>query len=85
MFCAYIVVYALEALIKVLGLGITRYFASGWNLFDFIVTLLPLLGVLLLSVFPSFTYVVLLRPLRYVDIVFLLFRVLFSNNLRIIN
>ncbi|KAK6620619.1 hypothetical protein RUM43_010911 [Polyplax serrata] len=72
LFCAswdtilFLALYALEALIKVLGLGITRYFASGWNLFDFIVTLLPLLGVLLLSVFPSFTYVVLLRPLRLI-------------------
>lgn len=58
-------VYALEALLKVLGLGITKYFGSGWNVFDFTVTLLALSGVLVLSVAPSFTYIVILRPLRY--------------------
>ena len=63
-FFIFFTVYALEALLKVLGLGITRYFASGWNVFDFTVTLLALVGVLILSIVPSFTYVIILRPLR---------------------
>ena len=39
------VAFAIEALIKVVGLGLSRYFSSGWNIFDFVVTLLSLVGV----------------------------------------
>ena len=57
-------VYTLEACLKMLGLGIHKYFASYWNVFDFGVTFLGILS-LILEVFsiPLF-YIIILRPLR---------------------
>jgi two pore calcium channel protein 1 len=57
-------VFVIEVVLKVLGLGISQYFGSGWNIYDFSVTLLSLCGVIILSLVPSFVYVVILRPLR---------------------
>jgi two pore calcium channel protein 1 len=51
-------------ILKLLGLGISQYFGSGWNIYDFSVTLLSLFGVIILSFVPSFVYVVVFRPLR---------------------
>ncbi|PNF19757.1 Two pore calcium channel protein 1 [Cryptotermes secundus] len=56
--------FVVEVVLKILGLGITQYFGSGWNIYDFSVTLLSLFGVIILSLAPSFVYVVVLRPLR---------------------
>ncbi|KAK7873151.1 hypothetical protein R5R35_006372 [Gryllus longicercus] len=56
--------YVLESLLKIVGLGIMQYFSSGWNIYDFTVTLAALLGVVILYFVPSFVYVVVLRPLR---------------------
>jgi hypothetical protein len=60
-------VYTLEATFKLLGLGIGQYFFSFWNVFDFSVTTLGILS-LVLEVFniPLF-YVIILRPLRCVN------------------
>ena len=58
-------VYTLEAILKLLGLGVRRYFMSWWNTFDFVITSLGIVS-LVLEVFniPIF-YIVILRPLRY--------------------
>ena len=39
------VAFAIEAIIKLVGLGLSHYFKSGWNIFDFIITVLSLVGV----------------------------------------
>lgn len=64
--CTYniVPVCAVEAALKVLGLGVSQYFGSGWNIYDFSVTLLSVFGIIILSFIPSFVYVVVLRPLR---------------------
>jgi len=57
----FISVYTAEALLKIIGFGIRKYFLSGWNIFDFCVTLFGLIG----AVSPtSFSFIVCLRPLR---------------------
>lgn len=51
-------------MIRSLALGWTEYISSGWNVFDLIVTVAAILGVMLLEVAPTVTAVVVLRPLR---------------------
>ena len=63
-FLPVVTVFVVEMVLKILGLGINVYFGSGWNIYDFSVTLLSVCGVIILSVVPSFVYVVILRPLR---------------------
>jgi len=63
-FLPVVTVFVIEMALKVLGLGINQYFGSGWNIYDFSVTLLSVCGIIILSVVPSFVYVVILRPLR---------------------
>jgi voltage-gated sodium channel type IV alpha len=41
-FCA---AFAIEAFLKLTGYGPTAYFKSGWNIFDFVVTVLSVVGV----------------------------------------
>nr|CAD7396976.1 unnamed protein product [Timema cristinae] len=60
----HVILYAVEAMLRVLGMGLTQYFNSGWNVYDFSVTLGTLLGVIILYMAPWFVYVVVLRPLR---------------------
>lgn len=43
----FVSIYALEACLKIFGLGIRRYFASGWNMFDFLTTTASLLGLII--------------------------------------
>uniref|UniRef100_UPI00358DF891 two pore channel protein 1 n=1 Tax=Myxine glutinosa TaxID=7769 RepID=UPI00358DF891 len=66
---AFVAFYCVEAVLKIVGLGPTCYFTSGWNVFDFLVTLSALLGlsVCLLDV-RSFYFIVTLRPLRLLRI-----------------
>ncbi|KAJ1524179.1 hypothetical protein ONE63_010705 [Megalurothrips usitatus] len=60
----FLAIFVVEALLKVLGMGLSRYFSSGWNVYDFTVTLAALLGVLLNYLFPKLIFIVVLRPLR---------------------
>lgn len=62
----FVLVFLLEAFIRVLALGWDEYVSSGWNTFDFIVSVAAVMGVLLLEVIPTVTAVVVLRPLRLV-------------------
>ncbi|XP_046979764.1 two pore channel protein 1-like [Schistocerca americana] len=54
----------IEALLKILGLGVSQYFSSGWNSFDFSVTLATLCAVTLLTMFPWMVVLIFIRPLR---------------------
>ncbi|XP_046386592.1 two pore calcium channel protein 1-like [Ischnura elegans] len=60
----FIGMFSVEAIIRVMALGVSKYFASGWNVWDFSVTLGCLLGLMARAVDPSLTAVVVLRPLR---------------------
>ncbi|XP_071515721.1 two pore channel protein 1-like isoform X2 [Panulirus ornatus] len=60
----FVVVYAVEAILKMSGLGLSCYFHSGWNVYDFIVTILSVAGIIAETFASSFFYVVILRPLR---------------------
>lgn len=54
----------MEVALKTLGMGLERYFSSGWNLYDFVVTFGGLIAVISLRLFPDFVYVVVFRPLK---------------------
>ena len=56
--------YTLEATLKLLGLGLHGYFSSYWNIFDFSVTSLGILSLVLQILNIPLFYVVILRPLR---------------------
>ncbi|XP_044763143.1 two pore calcium channel protein 1-like [Coccinella septempunctata] len=60
----FLALFLLEALLKVVAIGWNEYVASGWNVFDLIVTLAALTGALLLYLNPYLTLFVILRPLR---------------------
>lgn len=49
---------------RMLALGWDEYLSSGWNVFDLVVTVAAIMGVMLLEVAPTVTAVVVLRPLR---------------------
>lgn len=48
-----------------LALGSNVYFASGWNVFDFFVTILGVMGALFMRLDPSLVALAVLRPLRW--------------------
>ena len=56
--------YTLEATLKLLGLGLHGYFSSYCNIFDFSVTSLGILSLVLQILNIPLFYVVILRPLR---------------------
>ncbi|EDO47517.1 predicted protein [Nematostella vectensis] len=61
----FFLVYGTEALLKIIGLGAKQYFRSGWNCFDFIVTVLGIIGAIGASAKSfSIAFIVCLRPLR---------------------
>ncbi|KAF7238437.1 Two pore calcium channel protein 1 [Varanus komodoensis] len=58
-------VYGIEVLLKITGLGPVEYLSSGWNFFDFSVTLFAFLGLLALAFnMEPFYFIVVLRPLQ---------------------
>ncbi|XP_053324826.1 two pore channel protein 1 [Spea bombifrons] len=64
-YIVFLTLYGAELLLKITGLGPMEYFTSGWNLFDFSVTLLALLGLLALAFdMKPFYFIVVLRPLQ---------------------
>lgn len=62
--CFFLACFTLEVALKTLGMGLERYFSSGWNLYDFVVTFGGLIAVISLRLFPDFVYVVVFRPLK---------------------
>uniref|UniRef100_A0A2C9KW31 Ion transport domain-containing protein n=1 Tax=Biomphalaria glabrata TaxID=6526 RepID=A0A2C9KW31_BIOGL len=61
---SFICIYSIEAVIKILGRGPYDYFTRGWDLFDFLVTLVSVVGVFGEIFENSFYYVMILRPFR---------------------
>jgi len=57
----FVVVYTAEAFLKIVGLGLRKYFLSGWNVFDFMVTLFGVIGAISPT---SFSFIVFIRPFR---------------------
>ncbi|XP_054279606.1 two pore calcium channel protein 1-like isoform X2 [Macrosteles quadrilineatus] len=55
---------SLEIIVKILGLGVNHYLHSGWNFYDLMVTAGNLVAVAVIYLVPSFTYGVVVRPLR---------------------
>uniref|UniRef100_A0A671MPV7 Two pore calcium channel protein 1-like n=1 Tax=Sinocyclocheilus anshuiensis TaxID=1608454 RepID=A0A671MPV7_9TELE len=59
------IIYGIEVLLKITGLGPLTYFSSGWNLFDFSVTVFTFLGLIALAFdMEPFYFIVVLRPLQ---------------------
>lgn len=42
--------YIAECIIKIIGLGFSKYFDDGWNIFDFTMVILSLFGSILSSI-----------------------------------
>ncbi|KAL2095381.1 hypothetical protein ACEWY4_010100 [Coilia grayii] len=61
----FLTIYGVEVMLKITGLGPVAYFSSGWNLFDFSVTVLAFLGLITLAFnMEPFYFIVVLRPLQ---------------------
>ncbi|KAK3752731.1 hypothetical protein QZH41_018699, partial [Actinostola sp. cb2023] len=61
----FIAIYCTEALLKLVGLGAREYFNSGFNCFDFVVTVLGLTGLIGAATKSfSMSFIVCIRPLR---------------------
>ncbi|XP_034953962.1 two pore channel protein 1 isoform X2 [Zootoca vivipara] len=64
-YIVFLTIYGVEVLLKITGLGPVEYLSSGWNLFDFSVTLFAFLGLLALALnMEPFYFIVVLRPLQ---------------------
>ncbi|XP_041742113.1 two pore calcium channel protein 1-like [Coregonus clupeaformis] len=64
-YIVFLTIYGVEVLLKVTGLGPLAYFSSGWNLFDFTVTVFAFLGLIALAFdMEPFYFIVVLRPLQ---------------------
>ncbi|KAM9329594.1 two pore channel protein 1 [Gastrophryne carolinensis] len=74
-YIVFLTIYGAEVLLKVTGLGPVKYFTYGWNLFDFSVTMLALLGLLALAFdMKPFYFIVVLRPIQLLRQVLTLFK-----------
>ncbi|XP_049879411.1 two pore channel protein 1-like isoform X3 [Pectinophora gossypiella] len=60
----FLILFLLEAGLRMMASGLHAYLESGWNVFDLSVTLLALMGAVLLSIAPKLFIVVIFRPLR---------------------
>ncbi|XP_035246271.1 two pore calcium channel protein 1-like [Anguilla anguilla] len=64
-YIVFLSIYGVEILLKTSGLGPVEYFSSGWNLFDFLVTLFAVLGLVAVAFdVEPFYFIVALRPLQ---------------------
>uniref|UniRef100_A0A8C2ZJ13 Voltage-dependent calcium channel protein TPC1 n=1 Tax=Cyclopterus lumpus TaxID=8103 RepID=A0A8C2ZJ13_CYCLU len=64
-YIVFLTIYGVEVLLKITGLGPMAYFSSGWNLFDFSVTVFAFLGLIALAFdMEPFYFIVVLRPLQ---------------------
>ncbi|KAK7487936.1 hypothetical protein BaRGS_00020837 [Batillaria attramentaria] len=60
----FVCIYSVEAMIKILGRGPRDYFTHGWDVFDFLVTVVSLVGVFGELFDDSFYFIMVLRPFR---------------------
>ncbi|XP_029295142.1 two pore calcium channel protein 1 isoform X2 [Cottoperca gobio] len=64
-YIVFLTIYGVEVLLKISGLGPMAYISSGWNLFDFTVTVFAFLGLIALAFdMEPFYFIVVLRPLQ---------------------
>ncbi|XP_062272651.1 two pore channel protein 1 isoform X1 [Scomber scombrus] len=64
-YIVFLTIYGVEVLLKLTGLGPMAYFSSGWNLFDFSVTVFAFLGLIALAFdMEPFYFIVVLRPFQ---------------------
>ncbi|KAG8012061.1 Two pore calcium channel protein 1, partial [Nibea albiflora] len=64
-YIVFLTIYGVEVLLKIAGLGPMAYFSSGWNLFDFSVTVIAFLGLIALAFnMEPFYFIVILRPFQ---------------------
>ncbi|XP_035494930.2 two pore channel protein 1 isoform X1 [Scophthalmus maximus] len=64
-YIVFLTIYGVEVLLKITGLGPMAYISSGWNLFDFSVTLFAFLGLIALAFdMEPFYFIVVLRPFQ---------------------
>lgn len=64
-YIVFLTIYGVEVLLKISGLGPLAYFSSGWNLFDFSVTVFAFLGLIAKAFnMEPFYFIVILRPLQ---------------------
>ncbi|XP_072443460.1 two pore channel protein 1 isoform X2 [Chiloscyllium punctatum] len=64
-YIVFLTIYGVEMLLKITGLGPSEYFTSGWNLFDFLVTVFAFVGIVVLAFdMEPFYFIVILRPLQ---------------------
>uniref|UniRef100_A0A8B9GAY0 Two pore segment channel 1 n=1 Tax=Amazona collaria TaxID=241587 RepID=A0A8B9GAY0_9PSIT len=69
-YIVFLTIYGVELLLKTTGLGPVEYLSSGWNLFDFSVTLFAFLGLMALAFnMEPFYFIVVLRPLQLLRLV----------------
>ena len=61
---AFVSFYGTDVMLKLIGLGVSNYFRNGWNIFDFIVTMISFAGVLGEFHDHSFYCVIIIRILR---------------------
>ncbi|PNJ82565.1 TPCN1 isoform 7, partial [Pongo abelii] len=68
-YLVFLTIYGVELFLKVAGLGPVEYLSSGWNLFDFSVTVFAFLGLLALALnMEPFYFIVVLRPLQLLSL-----------------
>ncbi|KAL5016939.1 hypothetical protein ScPMuIL_006528 [Solemya velum] len=60
----FVSIYFVEAVLKILGKGPKVYFKPGWDLFDFLVTFVSMVGLLGELFDNTFYYITVLRPFR---------------------
>ena len=66
----FVLLFVLEAIVKISHYGLKNYFSDSWNIFDFSVVVLSLPAFLsLIMPFPDFSSVLLLRLLRLVRLI----------------
>ena len=60
----FIAIYTLEMILKLIGLGVTNYCRSPWNVFDCVITIAGIICIALTEVGIQSYYIMILRPLR---------------------
>ncbi|KAL8621516.1 hypothetical protein ACOMHN_026188 [Nucella lapillus] len=60
----FVCIYSVEAILKIIGRGPKDYFTHGWDVFDFLVTVVSVVGVFGELFDDSFYFIMVLRPFR---------------------
>lgn len=61
---SFVSIYTVEMILKLIGLGIPKYFSSPWNIFDCLITLMGIVSIVLTEMAIQSSYIMILRPLR---------------------